>query len=305
MVFAPQIFFIGAQKAGTTTLAYLLDQHPRVNVSNPKETHYFTRNLDKGWEWYRSCFVANSSEAVTVDASTTYTMANLLFRGTDRSQVYNDIPEMVNKVAPTAKFIYLVREPVERTYSGYLHNVRMGRESRRFRDILAEGMSPYLDISDYSGQLTRWLQYYPLSSFLIITFDELKRDPQALCNRCFQFMGLEDWPIEMNEIKNQSFLPGALGRKWNYLSFEYPFLSRIKRAIPHHLIKKIKSHIMNGKQMHELAAEERNYLQQYFYAKNEQFESLAGISLQVWNQKYGAAGGELPEAAGTDSILSS
>lgn len=43
MPFPPEVFLIGAQKAGTTTLAYLLSQHPNICVAKNKEPHFFLR----------------------------------------------------------------------------------------------------------------------------------------------------------------------------------------------------------------------------------------------------------------------
>jgi hypothetical protein len=56
MSFPPESYLIGAQKAGTTTLAYLLDQHPHVTVARTKEPHFFTDNWDRGLGWYKKQF---------------------------------------------------------------------------------------------------------------------------------------------------------------------------------------------------------------------------------------------------------
>ena len=68
MSFPPEAFLIGAEKAGTTMLLHLFDQHPGITVSEPRITDYFTSNWDKGLDWYRACFVG-PPESVFLDAA--------------------------------------------------------------------------------------------------------------------------------------------------------------------------------------------------------------------------------------------
>ena len=56
MSFPPEVYLIGAQKAGTTTLAYLLSQHPDICVAKNKEPHYFTGNSSKDLACYQKQF---------------------------------------------------------------------------------------------------------------------------------------------------------------------------------------------------------------------------------------------------------
>ncbi len=73
---------IGAQKAGTTSLAYYLSQHPHLVASHEKVVHYFdggivetVDNYLKGEAWYRSFFPRKSTmapEALSYEASPLY-----------------------------------------------------------------------------------------------------------------------------------------------------------------------------------------------------------------------------------------
>ena len=74
MAFPPKAFIIGAQKAGTTFLSYLLDQHPHITLAESKEPDFFTRHWEKGLEWYRKRF-SGPEENILIDASTSYTAA--------------------------------------------------------------------------------------------------------------------------------------------------------------------------------------------------------------------------------------
>src|SRR3569833_1019554 len=74
-MFPPQAFIIGAQKSGTTSLAYLLDQHPMIGLATPKEPDFLTVNWDRGLDWYRACF--REPKEILIDASVSYTMAEV------------------------------------------------------------------------------------------------------------------------------------------------------------------------------------------------------------------------------------
>jgi hypothetical protein len=131
--FPPQAYLIGAQKAGTTSLAFLLQQHPQISVSTPKETHYFSFKFDKGLEWYRSRFFAIDGNLL-LDASTSYTMANL-----DPSismGVKENVPARIYSLRHDAKFIYILRDPVERTISAYWHGLRFTSKGKPFREMI-------------------------------------------------------------------------------------------------------------------------------------------------------------------------
>ncbi|MGL5835461.1 MAG: sulfotransferase domain-containing protein, partial [Waterburya sp.] len=66
MPFPPEVYLIGAQKAGSTTLAYLLSQHPDICIAKNKEPHYFTGNSSKSWAWYQQQFL-NQEKTICLD----------------------------------------------------------------------------------------------------------------------------------------------------------------------------------------------------------------------------------------------
>ena len=76
MAFPPQAFIIGAQRSGTTSLAFLLNQHPMIALAEPKEPNFLTMNWENGIDWYRSCF--SREDAILLDASVSYSMAKIV-----------------------------------------------------------------------------------------------------------------------------------------------------------------------------------------------------------------------------------
>ena len=280
----PEACLVGAQKAGTTTLAYLLDQHPMVTVAEPKEPHFFTHNWDEGFDWYEERF-PDSVNTVRVDASTSYSMAPL--SGTHahrRQEEYEGVPSKVFSTNPNAKLIYLMRDPVERTYSGYWHDVRMGVENKEFSTALLED-SFYLDNSDYYGQLLLWLQFFPPTSFLFLLFEDLKENPELVTKECWRFLGVDedDGSVQLDSAKNQSYQVNWVGRKMNKVGITYPAARTVlKSIVPESAQSMLKAVKTGSEPIPEMKEEDRNYLLEYFREKNADLAALTNESFEKW-----------------------
>lgn len=213
--FPPKAFLIGAQKSGTTQLASLLGQHEQVCLAAPKEPDIFSRNWSHGLEAGRTAFT--DPARLCLDASTSYSSACLpaYFPGdVGVFSHYNGVAERIHSVSPQARFIYLLRDPVARAVSGYWHQVRAGFEQRPLQQALVED-SYYLRTSHYAGQIEQYLLYFGLDHFLLLTFEELVRDPQAAAKKCFAFLGLPDVHVSPEGAQNKSFVYGGLYARLN------------------------------------------------------------------------------------------
>ena len=287
MSFPPEAFLIGAEKAGTTMLLHLFDQHPGITVSEPRITDYFTSNWDKGLDWYSACFVG-PPESVFLDASRSYSSASLnrAVANAANASPGAGVPARLHSVNPNAKFIYVLRDPVTRTYSSYWQWVREGSEKRPFREaILANPM--YFDRSDYCGQLQKYLEYFSLEAFLFVIFEELAQDPIAAARSCIRFIGAvpEDYPLSYDSIKNQGFRFNAagelLGRLFPDTISYWRFLQAAKRYIPPPLRLVAKRTIT--KDMSEILPEDRQFVIDHFRAKNDALRVLIGRTLDHWH----------------------
>ena len=285
MPFPPESYLIGAQKAGTTTLAYLLDQHPGMTIGETKEPHFFTDHWRKGLDWYRKQYPGAAS-MLCMDASTSYAMAPLTPGWKQRDPgVYEGIPARVHAARPDAKLIYLLRDPVDRTYSGYWHDVRMGVRNGAFRAAV-EGNPFYLDVGDYHGQLLRWLEYFPLSSFHFVLFERMKVRPREVVNECLAFLGLPAVDaITPDSAQNQSYQVGWVGRQVNRIEVAFPGLrALLKSALPggvKTLVNRIK---VGSGRLPPMAEEDRRFLVEYFRERNQKLERLTGLSLDSWRR---------------------
>ena len=280
MRFPPEAFIIGAQKAGTTSLAELLARHPDVRLAEPKEPQFFTRNWDNGQSWYRGCFQDAPEGSLLLDASTTYTMASLSADARDppwRQQA----PSRLKQVSPQARFIYIVRDPAERTWSGYWHTVRTGHEARPFRRAVDENPG-YLATSDYAAQIVLWLDQFPRERFLFLHMDDLAR-PAETARRCFAFFGLDAEAVRISgeRPRNRSYQYSRLGRLVRDAAGGEFGLKRIarplKRVLPGWAADAARSLLATD--VPRLPDEERRWLGDYFHSRNEAFRAISGIDL--------------------------
>ena len=281
MPFPPEVFLIGAQKAGTTTLASLLSQHPDICVAKNKEPHYFTGNSNKNLTWYQKQFP--NPEHICIDASTSYSFAPL---SSDNSYMakkcFHDIPQRIYALNPQAKFIYLLREPVARTYSSYWHSFNTGREHRSFSEAI-ENDRFYLDVSNYYSQLTLWLEYFSLDSFLFLLFEDMKQNPQGTIDDCCQFLEIDPNKIEIDlEHQNKTSHVNSIGRKFNRI-FKKLDYSGMGFLAPSSARKLIHKYTTDERQiLPTVSSTERHFLSNYFVNKNENLAKLTGIKLNQW-----------------------
>ncbi|HEY0833314.1 MAG TPA: sulfotransferase [Azospirillum sp.] len=214
MDFPPQAFIIGAQKAGTTTLAFLLDQHPSIALSARKEPEFYTRNWARGVEWYRGLF-HGAEGRMLLDASTNYTMAPRAESRTARPDdpCGREVARRIRQLRPDARFIYVLRDRADRTYSAYLHTVRQGDETRPFQQAIRERPG-FLDPSHYHWQLSCYLEHFDLSAFCFVDFADLCQSPEREARRCLGFLGLAGDGVDfaLDRPLNQGYTYRAWGR---------------------------------------------------------------------------------------------
>ncbi len=192
----PDFIIIGTQRGGTTSLYRYLAAHPDIGPALRKEVHFFDRYYDKGMNWYLANFPVRGEASVVGEASPYY-----LF--------HPDVPERARRAVPHAKFIALLRNPVDRAYSHYQMKVRRGVESLSFEDAidkeperLSRSDDPasltwryfsYLKRGVYVDQLKRWMSVFPREQFLIIKSEDFYKDPERVLHQTLKYLGLRPW----------------------------------------------------------------------------------------------------------------
>jgi hypothetical protein len=178
----PNLVVIGGLKCGTTSLHHYLNLHPEIEMSRPKELNYFVQQLNwpLGTEWYASHFRAEAP--VRGESSPHYT--NL--------PRFDGVAERISSVLPEATLIYMVRDPIDRALSHYLHNVSAGYESRPLAEALGDPDSAYVHRSMYAMQLDPYLARFPADRVEVVSQEELKSNREVTMRRVFGWLGVDD-----------------------------------------------------------------------------------------------------------------
>ncbi len=280
MSFPPDVYLIGAMKAGTTSLADLLAKHPDVAVSSPKEPHFFTENLGKDLDWYKACF-KDVGRRVCVDASTSYSIAPVPgpFKYKRECERYLGVPSRIKAINPDAKIIYMLRNPVARTYSHYLHNARTGWEKRPLRQAIEED-SQYLSASNYPAQIALYREHFDDRSIKVLLFEDFIKSPESVARECFAFMGVGHIDgITLEHAKNEGFLYNGIGIKLHKLGL----MSFASSLLP----KPVKNFIapLVTKPTPKMSEDERSMLDGILRPQFDQLEREHGLNLSAWKKK--------------------
>lgn len=250
----PDFIIIGAAKSGTSTLFDHLTRHSRVFGSEEKEPCFFDPAVawNEGLDWYRNLFAEASADQLCGEASTNYT----------RYPQVPGVPERIEATVPDVKLMYVVRDPVDRAYSHFVHrHTKELYPNQPFHmsfEEFVEHDPMCIDSSRFDVQIDRYLEHFPREQLLVMGFDELVSDPTRVFARVQSFLGLpyEDLSISgraghqndggrfldsriranvvapLRRIPGAEKLAGAIGDEWRErtvrLLMKSPWGNRVK-----------------------------------------------------------------------------
>jgi Sulfotransferase domain len=149
-------------------------------MSRPKELNFFIgeRRWREGVDWYRRHF--DPTRPVRGESSPNYTA----------HQFWSDVPARMASLVPGVRLIYLVRDPVERIASHWIHNWAVRREHLDPADAVRR-RSTYLARSLYMDQLDRYLEHFPADRILVLEQNDLRDRRIETLERVFRFLDVD------------------------------------------------------------------------------------------------------------------
>ena len=202
----PDFLVIGAQKAGTTALYAYLRWHPAITGPSWKEVSFFDRHWWRGELWYRGQFPLRAGSRLVGEASPSYLFHPLA-------------PERVRSLVPEVRLVALLRNPADRAYSHYQHEVALGREPLSFEDALAAEEKrthgevkrlvadprafshpwwdhTYVARGRYAEQLERWLGVFDREQLLVVRTEDLGERPAETYAAILGFLGAPEHTLQ-------------------------------------------------------------------------------------------------------------
>jgi hypothetical protein len=176
----PDFIVIGAMKSATTTLHEQLRRQRGLLMSQTKEPNFFSddENYARGLEWYASCFPRTGLDGLRGESSTHYT----------KLPTYSHTVKRMRSVLPRLKLIYVMRHPIDRLISHYLHGLTVGQISSGLEEAVVHHHE-LVDYGKYSYQLEPYFQAYGCQSVLPVFFDRLVAQPDEELERIGRFLG--------------------------------------------------------------------------------------------------------------------
>lgn len=171
---------LGGQKCASSWVYHVLNDHPQVFMSEPKELDFFSYYYFKGHAWYDTHFSRAGTAKAIGEVSPSYFCDPLAPK-----RVYNYDPEM--------KLILSLRDPVDRAYSCHLYSIQQG--FLEGADLLFEtGMqsnSMYIFQSLYGAHIENWLRVFPRHQILVLFQENIPKDPQDHARRMYEFLDVD------------------------------------------------------------------------------------------------------------------
>jgi len=203
----PDFLIIGAPKAGTTALHSALARHPQVFATTPKEPKYWLcddappphwrgpgdKHSQQEWVWRRTdydrLFAAAPEHAIRGESTPFY-----LYSTSAQRRIAQELPDV--------KLIAVVRDPIDRAYSNWMHLWCDGLEpvadfptAFRLQDRRAhDGWAPfwrYRDLGLYGRQLDHLYGLVGEDRVLVVRYRDIVDEPAATVDRACRFLGIE------------------------------------------------------------------------------------------------------------------
>ncbi len=277
----PNLFIIGAMKGGTTTLADHLSKSSDIEFFAGKEAHIFNEPDRRGVDRRISeeSWRGSRTARFVLDGTPNYTRA---IDGKSADLIKETLSE-------TPKFIYLLRNPLERTISHYFWARERYGESLSFIEAVQQDPQ-YIEPSLYPVHINKYLSIFDKRDFLFLDFHNFIADTEGTVRRVTQWLGA--LPPDSIETGIQH----AATRKDVTRDAKYPTLmrairrnrwmvERIKKVVPDRQIKSVMRFMTREVPRSQISDEDRTFVQErYFSSVAADTEALTGLNLNHWNR---------------------
>jgi len=259
----PNFFIGGAGKAGTTSLYEYLKQVDKIFLPNVKEPNYFSKSIDseilltnpiKDKKKYLKLYENVTNEIAIGDASPTYLWDP-------------QTPKLIHEKIPRAKFVFILRNPIERAFSHYLYLISLGSETVDFEHAIKKSLNfkhdyngRIIELGFYGEQLKRYFHFFDEKQIKILIFEEFFKNTQFYLKEILQFLGVK-YDVDKIEI-NLQHNPFTIPRNdFSKKLIQNNTLRKLgKNLIPRDVLPEIKKLVDKKAQKPKMLEDDRNTL---------------------------------------------
>jgi len=296
----PNLFIPGAGKSGTSSLHELLNAHPEICMSTEKEPHFWTwpdfeTFSQKEFDDYAALF-ENKNCAYIGESSTGYMcFPNFI----ERIQKHYSIPP---------KFIFIIRNPIDRIYSHYWWLKGLGSENLNLKEAVLKdfdippsenhrleeaNFKNYYQFGLYGKWIQRFYDAFGKENIHIISTESLNDDKIETLNSCFDFLdleNLEDIPdINSNKtviLKFPKLYKYAKKVTWGDYKFKKilkPFIPKpVRTALNKNFYNTVYKVTATNKTYPKITEAERKWLKELYAEDVKHLKLLTGKDFPEW-----------------------
>ena len=282
----PNFMVVGAAKSGTTSLCNYLAQHPQVFVTNPKEPHFFVKEKPIGktvrtWEEYLELYDGAEKFQARGEGSVGYLYC------------WEEASARIKEFLPSCKIIIILRNPIERAYSMYWHNVRDGRENLSFEEALqAEEMRVrhcwemsyhYTRLGFTAKAVEHYFGVFGRDNVHVVVYESFLKNMKQEMMQTFKFLGVDEYLECDYKHLNKSGMPRNI---WlhGFLNGAHTINKFVRGLTPMWFRIYVKQTIqpLNMKKAPEMNVETRDCLASLYEKDVHLLSCLLGCDLSGW-----------------------
>lgn len=286
----PNLFIIGASKAGSSALHAYLKPHPDICMSTEKEPCFFVdqSELEQAWpvmahelhshDWpaYLNLWKGGEAARYRGEGSVYYSQAP------HRSGV----PARIHAACPDARIIYTVREPVTRAIGHYWQRFKEFQETLPLDRAVREN-ALYRDTSDYALQMDAYLKYFPKDQIFVVVAEDLRTRRREVLSEVIGWLGLPPYDYRDDEITDRHKSPSVSRRE------RFPLASAVRNSrlwasarkkLPKGFVDTLRSSATVTFEKSDVdETQARAWLADYLRPRRARFEDMIGRKLLQWD----------------------
>jgi len=285
----PNFIIVGAPKAGTTSLYHYLSGHSEVFMSEPKEVNYFSKDeIEEQGLYYKAFKAKNLAEykKLFIDVNN----EKAIGEGSVSYLFYPKTAAKIKEIIPNVKIIILLRNPVERGYSHYLMDYRMGLTNLSYEEIVYKTSrhkdinlyyQQFVELGLYYEQVKRYLDIFGKEQVKIYLQEDLRNKSEKVILDLYDFLNISDsCTIDTTQEHNAFSMPKNKLIHKLYASHTIRIVT--KTIFSNVLKEKVKNLFFERKKKPKLDKKLKEDLQNLYREDIKKLEQLIGRDLSKW-----------------------
>lgn len=308
---SPDFIIAGERRSGSTSLYDILRKHPDVGMFQKSDFDYFIEpELFSLEPVTKEAQLKNWAETHSLQEFQSFFSLCKGVVGQKNADIlwWSNSHSRIAKMLPTTKFVFVLRDPVQRAYSQYCNEVSKGREKNTFKEAIEREQNgnitdwqklhiTYKERGCYWKSLSNFLGVIPKERILIIVLEELTQSPNKVMTTLCSFLNIDiEKGLELDVVHSNK--ERLLKRKeYTYkkgVSQLFDIWDRLTEAIIIRVYSDKYSRNKARNKMRGFYYEEKRKkaaidplvekdLQAFYKPHNQKLQDLFGVKIRYWN----------------------